>query len=269
MDFLYENLNPYELINYYKDIHEYYHKHKQNIYNILRGLDNEIIIQEDDKKDNDENNGDFSNFYFFYIQTLKPITKRKTFRLKNVKEIKINNADDFLVGLNFSKCEIGSDIRINLNVNNLRKKIFRVIITEKNKNNLFYPINNKNFFPYFLSNENVKLTIQSNKNIPEVDCIYLKLHRNYSNKFFNFGSFVLNFRDNTYLEFKDFSVRMLHSYQEIYPNEFLFFWNIDKYYGRKIFNFIKKCKLKRFVKNFISNEYNIYDDISNTLCKFI
>lgn len=270
MDFLYENVNPYELVNYYKDIHEYYQKHKQNIYNILTGLENEIIIEENNKEEQ-KNDGDFSNFYFFYIQNLKVQERRGTFRLVNVRQLNITNADDFLVGLNFSKLDIGSDVRIYLTQNNSRRKtqIFRTILTEKNRKNIFLPLNNKNFFPFFLLNNNYTLTIISNKGITSIDAIYLKLHRNYSNKFFNFGCYLLKYTENSYFEFKDFNLNIIYNNQEILPNEFLFYWNLEKYYGRKIFNFIKKYKLKKFIKEFVTEEYDIYDDISNTLCKFI
>lgn len=257
MNFLYENINIYEILNYYKDLHKYFNNNNQNIYKILKNLKNEIIIQ-----DNKEEEGDFSNFYFFYIQNIKPIKK-------NLFQLVINNANDFLTGLNFSKCDIGSDIRIILTGNNIRKKIFRILINKKNKDNIFYPINNKDFFPFFLTNDNVKLILQSNKHLKEIDCIYIKLHRDYSNKFLNFGSYILNFRDNTYFEFKDYNVKILHSNKEIYPNNFLFYWNLNKYYGIKILKFFKLCLLKKEIKKTLIKEYNLYDDIINILCNFI
>lgn len=268
MDFLYENVNVYDLINYYKDLHEYFIKNKSKIYNILKGLTNEIIIEENDEEKKKTNNGDFSNFYFFYIQNLKPKIRRSNFRLSNVRELHIKHGDDFLVGLNLSNCKIGSDIRITLCTQNFRKKIFRVIITEKNKNNIFLPINNKNFFPFFLCNLNAKMIIQSNNNIPEIDTIYLKLHRDYSNKFFSFGNYLINLQDNTYLEITDYKVKLYFTNNEIIPNEFLFYCNLDKYYGRKIYNYYRYYKLKRFVKQFLTYEYDLYDDITNTICKF-
>lgn len=271
MDFLYENVNPYELVNYYKDIHEYYQKYKENIYNILTGLEDEIVIEENSKEIERKETGDFSNFYFFYIQNLKVRERRGGFKLVNIRQLNITHADDFLVGLNFSKLEIGSDIRIYLSQNNSRKKnqIFRIILTKENRKNIFLPLNNKNFFPFFLLNNNYTLTIMSNKGITLVDAIYLKLHRNYSNKFFNFGSFLLKYTNNSYFEFKDFNLNIIYNNQEILANQFLFYWNLEKYYGRKIFNFIKKQKIKKYITHFISNEYDIYEDVSNTLCKFI
>lgn len=267
MDFLYENVNEYELINYYKEIYKYYNKNKEKVYSILKGLTNEIIIEENDK--NKEESGNFSNFYFFYIQNIKPRVRRSNFRLVNVKDIEIIKSDDFLVGLNFSKCKIGSDIRIILATQNFKKKIFRIILTEKNKDNIFLPINNKEFFPFFLSNNNIKLIIQSNFKIPEIDTIYLKLHRNYSIKFLNFASYIINLNHNTYLEFKDYNIKMIFNNNRIIPNCFLFYWDLERYYGRRIFNYIKKYKIKKYIKNHIEKEYNIYDDITKTLCKFI
>lgn len=267
MDFLYENVNVYELINYYKDIYTYYQKNKQNVYNVLKGLTNQIIIEEND--DNQEDGVDFSNFYFFYIQNIKPRIKRSNFRLVNVKDIEIKNSDDFLVGLNFSKCKIGSDIRIVLHGQNFKKKITRIILTEKNKNDIFLPVNNKEFYPFFLSNNNTKLIVQSDNKISEIDTIYLKLHRDYSTKFLNFATYLMNINNNTYIQFSNYNVKLLFENDRIIPNEFLFYWDLEKYYGRKIFNSIKKYKIKKYVKKFIEEEYNLYDDVSNTLCKFI
>lgn len=268
MNFLYENVNTYGLINYYKEIHEYYMKNKEKVYNILKGLTNELIIEETKEKE-EVNDGDFSNFYFFYIQTLKPVLKRKNFKMLNIKQIHIRNDDDFLVGLNFSKCKIGSDIRIILNYQNIKKKIFRILITKENKDKIFLPINNKNFFPFFLSNLNTKLIIQSNNSINEIDTIYLKLHQNYTNKFFNIASYIVNLQHNTYLDFSNLNIKLYFSNDTLHPNEFMFYFNMDKYYGRKIFNYIKKYKIKKYIKELLLLEYNLYDDISTRLCKFI
>lgn len=261
--------NVYELIEYYKNIHKYFIKNKEYIYNVLKGLENEIVIQETKNYQEEEEN-DFSNFYFFYIQTLNNINlqRRSGLILKKSNNLVIKNEDDFLVGLNFSNCEINSEIRIYLNTLNFRKKIFNTKITEKNKNNIFLPINNKDFFPYFLTNRDSQLIIHSNKNIQKIDVIYLKLHRNYSTKFLNFGSVITNFQGNTYLEFKDYHLKMKFCQKPI-PNFLVFYWDQDKYYGRKILNYYKNYKIKEQVKELLEENYDYYDDISNLLCKFI
>lgn len=269
MNFLYEeNNNVYELINYYKNIHKYYIKNKNKIYNILKGLDNQIIIEDD--KNNENNENDFSNFYFFYIQNIKSKREiiRNSFRLNNSKQIYIKKNNDFLVGLNFSKCEIGSQLDIFV-VSNINKKIFNLKITEKNKNNIFLPINNKNFFPFFLVNDNLKLIIYSNKNIPEIDAIYLKLHQNYSNKFLNYGNYLINLNKNIYIEFNNYNVRIIAENYKIFPNEFIFYWDLENYYSTKIYKYIKKYKLKKTLKQYIDENHNIYKDISNIICKYI
>ena len=259
--------NVFELINYYKNIHKYFIKNKEYIYNVLKGLENEVVIENNEK----EEEGDFSNFYFFYIQTIHNINlqRRSGIIIKKNNYVELKNENDFLVGINFSNIKIGSDIRIYVKTYNSKKMIYNTRITRNNQNNIFLPVNNKEFFPFFLTNRDCNIIVQSNNSISSLDLIYLKLHRNFSNKFLNYGNFLLNLKGNTFLEFKDYNLKIRYINDNINPNMFIFYWNIDKYYGRKILNAYKKYKIKKQVKKLLEENYNYYDDINNLLCKFI
>jgi len=262
------NENVYELIEYYKNIHKYFMKNKEYIYNVLKGLENEVVIQNVEEETVE---GDFSNFYFFYIQTVHNINlqRRSGLIIKKNNYVELKNDDDFLVGLNFSNIKVGSEIRIYVKTYNSKKMLYNTIITEENKHNIFLPVNNKEFFPYFLTNRDCSVIVQSNNNITKLDLIYLKLHRNFSNKFINYGNFLINLKGNTFLEFKDYNLKIRFINNDIKPNMFVFYWNLDKYYGRKIFNMYKKYKIKKQVKKLLEDNYNYYEDVSNLVCKFI
>lgn len=267
MDF-FDNNNIFELLDYYKKIHKYFLNKKDYIYNVLKGLNNEIIIEKDERENKIEDEYDFSNYYFFYIQNITNNIHRKSGMKIKRTNLDITNAVDFLVGLNFNNLPINSNIRIFLTFGNIRKNILNVTITEQNKNNIFLPINNKDFFPYFLVNRNVKMTVFSDKELTQIDCIYLKLHSNYSNKFLNFPSYLLNSHENTYYEFKDYNIKIKYLNGNIIPNNYMFYFNVDKYYGRKIFNFFKKIKMKNELKR-VMEKNGFYKDINNFLSNFI
>jgi len=262
------NHNVYELIDYYKNIYKYYIKEKNNIYNILSGLDNEVVIQDD----NNKYNNDFSNFYFFYIQKIsnkKNNNRRSGFKLKKINNIIINKSNDFLVGIKMNNCDINSNISIYSYTKKYKILINNFKLDENNKNNIFLPIYNRDFYPFFLSNNSNKIIIESNNNINSVDLIYLKLHPSYSNKFLNYGSVVYKIKDNNYIEFKDYFTHIHNINYTIFPNDFIYICDIEKYYGIKILKYLKKCVLKKHLKKILYDKYDYYQDVTNLLCKFI
>lgn len=275
----------YNLLKYYERLHNYYNDKKDDIYKILKNITNNNILMDNqvknekiNNKNNNENtnnttNGDFNDFYFYYIQKIKAITKRGSFNIKNNK-VYIKNANDFLVGINFSKYKIGTQFKIFLNYFNIRKQILSIVLNEKNKNITFLPINNKNFIPYFLSDNNLKVEIISSEYLnKEIDLIFLQLHRKYNNLFLNYGTFLINYDMRTFIEFTNYKIDIKYynnnDIQNFLNNEYVFYYDIHKYYGRKILKYFQNRKIKNFLKDYLYYNFNIYTDINNIISNML
>lgn len=267
--YIFMNLN---LIRYYSDFHSYYYSNRNRIYKILSKLKREtgeIFLDTPKSNSNIDSNNNYTDFYFFYIQNFNTIKKRSNFTFYN-NTITLPRNLDLLTGLNFSNYDIGTEFKIFLEIGNTKKKISRVILTKENKNNTFLPVNNLDFFPYFLVNENIKLSIISNKKLNKnINLIYLKIHSDISNKFKQYGSFLINIQNNSFINIQDYNAEIKFVRKKnLTSNQFVFFYNIEKYYALKIYKFLKKCILSNFLKEFIDDEYNIYKDITNIILKY-
>ena len=104
------------LNRYYSDCHSYFFSNRKKIYNILNGLKTEsrdMIVDTPDSNSNMnvDNNNNFTDFYFFYIQKLPTIKKRSNFSFYN-NNVTIPRNLDLLVGLNFSNYKPVTEIQI-------------------------------------------------------------------------------------------------------------------------------------------------------------
>jgi len=264
------------LIRYYSDFHSYFYSNKNRIYKILSGLkqDNGDIMLDAEQNPRHTNysvdsNNNFTDFYFFYIQNFNTIKKRSNFSFYNNNIIIPRNLD-ILTGINFSNYDEGTEFKIFLEIGKIKKKISRILLTKQNKNDIFLPINNIDFFPYFLVNENIKLTIYSNKKMNKnINLIYLKIHRDIIHRFKNFGSFLINIQANSFINIQDFNAEIKYvKKKNIISNQFVFFYNIERFYANKIYKFIKRVILYKFLKEFLYDEYDVYKDVTNIILKY-
>jgi hypothetical protein len=264
------------LIRYYSDFHSYFYTNRNRIFRILSGLKNEngdmMLDAEQNPRHTNysvDSNNNFTDFYFFYIQNFDPIKKRSNFSFYNNNMIIPRNLD-ILTGINFSNYDEGTEFKIFLEIGKMKKKISRIILTKKNKNDIFLPINNVDFFPYFLVNDNVKISIYSNKKMDrKINLIYLKIHRNILHQFKSFGSFLINIKDNSFINIQDYNAEIKYiKKKNLVSNEFVFFYNIERFYGNKIFKFIKRIILRKFLIEFLDDEYDVYKDVTNIILKY-
>jgi len=263
------------LNTYYSDFHSYFFSNRKKIYNILNGLKQEsrdMMIddtQTPDSNMNVDNNNNFTDFYFFYIQKLPTIKIRSNFSFYNNNVVIPRNLD-LLVGLNFSNYKPGTEIQIFLETGKIRKKISRYILTEKNINDVFLPVSNLDFFPYFLVTEQTKIVIYSNDKLnKDINLIFLKIHRDLVNKYLDYGSFLINIRENSFINIQDLNVNIKYiKKKNLKTSEFVFFHNTEKYYALKIYKFLKRVLLRKFLIKFLDDEYDIYKDATNIILKY-
>jgi len=260
------------LIRYYSDFHSYYYSNRNKIYKILNKLKREtgeMFLDTQNSNSGVDRNNNFTDFYFFYIQNFNTIKKRSNFSFYNNNCILPRNLD-LLTGINFSNYDIGTEFKIFLEIGNTKKKVSRVILTKENINDTFLPINNLDFFPYFLVNENIKLSIYSNKKMDKnINLIYLKIHRDIVHKFKQYGSFLINIKNNSFINIQDYNAEIKFvKKKNLVSNQFVFFYNIERYYGTKIFKFFKRIILYKFLKEFLDEEYDVYKDITKIILKY-
>jgi hypothetical protein len=262
------------LYKYYKHLHSYFYGNRRRIYNILNDLTTEQLIVDNPSQSEhvtsevDEHNN-FLNFYFFYIQNFNPRIRRASFFIYTNK-MKIPRNYDFFSGLNLSNYEIGNKFEIFLEHNHIRKSVCTIILNKNNINDVFMPIANKDMFPFFLTNDTTKLIIESNVKLKKnINLIYLKIHQSIVHKYMRIGSFLINIESNSFINIQDFNVIIKHyKKKKIKNNEFVFFYNIERFYGMKILNFFKRIRFRKFVKKFLDQEYNIYNDLSRMIIKY-
>jgi hypothetical protein len=260
------------LIRYYSDFHSYYYTNRNKIYQILNKLKRdtgEMFLDTQNSNPGMDINNNFTDFYFFYIQNFNTIKKRSNFTFYN-NNVTLPRNLDLLTGLNFSNYDIGTEFKIFLEISNTKKKISRIILTKENKNDTFLPVNNLDLFPYFLVNENVKLSIISNKRLDKfINLIYLKIHRDISYKFKQYGSFLINIQNNSFINIQDYNAEIKFVRKKnLSSNQFVFFYDTEKYYGLKILKFFKRVMLTKFLKQFLDDEYHVYKDITNIILKY-
>jgi len=261
------------LNKYYSDFHSYFYSNKKNIYNILSGLKEEthdMIIDKptENSNSNIDRDNNFTNFYFFYIQNLKTIKRRSNFTFYN-NDVIIPRNLDLLVGLNFSNYKLGTVLKICIENGKELKTISRYVLTQKNIDDVFLPVNNLDFFPYFLTKEDIKLIIYSDGKLDkDINLIYLKIHRDLVEKYKNIGSFLINIHTNSFINIQDFNIEIKYiKKKNLKTNQFIFFYNAEKYYGMKIYRFFKRILLRKFLIKFLDEEYNIYKDLTNMILK--
>lgn len=257
---------------YFSDFHSYFFSNRDKVYKILNQLkqeESEMYLETENTDSNIDNNNNYTDFYFFYIQKFNTIKKRSNFSFYNNNIIVPRNLD-LLTGLNFSNYDIDTEFKIFIEYGNTKKKINSITLNEKNKNDIFLPINNINFFPYFLIDENIKLSIYSNKKLNKrINLVYLKLHRDIIHRFKNYGSFLINIKNNSFINIYDYNLEIKYiKKNKIQSNEFVFFYDTEKYYGLKILKFFKRVMLTKFLKQFLYEEYDIYKDITNIILKY-
>ena len=261
------------LKKYYSDFHSYFFSNRNKVYKILNKLkreENEMYLDPVNNGNfNIDHNNNFTDFYFFYIQKFHTIKRRSNFTFYNDNIIIPRNLD-LLTGLNFSNYDIGTEFKVFIEYGNTKKKINFIILNEKNKNDIFLPINNIDFFPYFLVDENIKLSIYSNKTLDKkINLVYLKIHRDIIHKFKNYGSFLINIRNSSFINIYDYNLEIKYiKKNKVQHNQFVFFYDVKKYYGLKILKFFKRVMLVKFLKQFLDEEYNIYKDITNIILKY-
>jgi hypothetical protein len=261
------------LNRYYSDFHSYFFSNRKKIYNILNGLkeeSHEMIVDTPTSNSNMnvDHNNNFTDFYFFYIQKLDTLKKRSNFSFYN-NNVTIPRNLDLLVGLNFSNYKPETEIQIFLETGKTRKKIARYILTKKNVDDVFLPVSNLDFFPYFLVGEQTKLVIYSNMKLDkEINLIYLKIHRDLVNKYLDYGSFLINIRENSFINIQDFNVEIKYfKKKNLRTTQFVFFHNTERYYALKIYKFLRRVLLRKFLIQYLDDEYDVYKDITNIILK--
>jgi len=102
-----------------------------------------------------------------------------------------------------------------------------------------------------------------------INLVYLKIHRDIIYKFKNYGSFLINIQNNSFINIYDYNLEIKYiKKNKVQHNQFVFFYDVKKYYGLKILKFFKRVMLAKFLKQFLDEEYNIYKDITNIILKY-
>jgi len=238
--------------NFYKDYHNYFIRNRNNFSEDMKILNGESqYFSKYSQKD----------YSFYYLRNYQQLAYT----------IKIIKCRDILNGIYFGNYPIGSEFTIYKKSYPL-DVLLKIKLTEKNKDDIFLPINNRDFLNIFLLSSQ-EFYITSNRILMEpMYLIYSNIKRNFHNYFFNPKYFIQKIEKSHYFVYTEHFVSINDFENTKFQDEYsmyFFYFDIDKLYGRKILRFYRKYRFKQIAKKVLEDDYHICKDITKIILTFL
>ena len=238
--------------HFYKDYHNYFIRNRTSFSEDIKRLDGES--QYFSKYSTDD-------FSFYYLRNLSQLA----YTTKLIK------CRDVLNGIYFGNYPIGTEFTVYKHSCKI-DIILKIKLTERNKYDIFLPINNRDFLNIFLlSTQNFYITSNVILTKP-IYLLYSNIKRSYHNYFFNPKYFIQKIERSNYFVYTEYFVSTNHFENTNFKDEYsmyFFYFDIDKLYGRKILRFYRNYRLKKKAKKILENDFNICKDITKTILTFL
>ena len=237
---------------FYRNYHDFFIKNRNNFEKDMLTLGEKSQYFSDQSQ---------LNFSFYYIRNFTIIS--------NITELL--KCRDVLNGIYFGNYDIGTEFLIYqesypINV------LLKITLTEKNKNNIFLPIMNKEFLNIFLLSTQ-RFFIKSNVLLTEpIFLVYSNIKLKYQYQLLSSKYFIQKLKNNNYFIYSDRFCSPNCFQNTIFTNEqsdYFFYFDVDEHYGKKILKFYRHYKLKKESLKVLKYDLNICNDISNEIIKYL